>query len=235
MALIVKVFSGVLSDLFRRRKPLVVLGYGLAAVTKLVFPLAPTLGWIVAARFADRVGKGIRGAPRDALIADLTPPSRARRELRPAPGARHGRRGRRTAARDRGDGVFRRRFQGGVLGRGRPGVPCGARCWSFGVDEPDRTQSANGDKAKRLQLADVRRLGRTLSRSSSAIAAVLTLARFSEAFLVLRAQRRRARRRPGAVGDGRRCRSSTRRSRIRPAPPRIAATARGCSRRDSSR
>jgi MFS family permease len=72
-AMIVKVFSGVLSDFFRRRKALVVLGYGLAAVTKIVFPLAPTLGWIVAARFADRVGKGIRGAPRDALIADLTP------------------------------------------------------------------------------------------------------------------------------------------------------------------
>jgi MFS family permease len=73
-ALVLKVFSGVLSDLFRRRKPLVVLGYGLAALTKFVFPLAPTLGWIVAARFADRVGKGIRGAPRDALIADLAPP-----------------------------------------------------------------------------------------------------------------------------------------------------------------
>ena len=72
-ALIVKVFSGVLSDVFRRRKPLVVAGYGLAAVTKLAFPLATTLGWIVGARFADRVGKGIRGAPRDALIADLTP------------------------------------------------------------------------------------------------------------------------------------------------------------------
>jgi MFS family permease len=52
----VKVFSGVISDLFRRRKPLVVLGYGIAALTKLVFPLAPTLGWVVAARFADRVG-----------------------------------------------------------------------------------------------------------------------------------------------------------------------------------
>ena len=76
-AMILKVFSGVISDLFRRRKPLAVLGYGLAACTKLVFPLAPTLGWIVAARFADRVGKGIRGAPRDALIADLSPPGSA--------------------------------------------------------------------------------------------------------------------------------------------------------------
>src|SRR4051812_15362605 len=72
-AMIVKMGSGIASDYFRRRKALVLFGYGLAAVTKLVFPLAPTLGWIVAARFADRVGKGIRGAPRDALIADLTP------------------------------------------------------------------------------------------------------------------------------------------------------------------
>ena len=79
-ALIVKLFSGVISDFFRKRKPLVLLGYGLAALTKFVFPLAPTLGWIVGARFADRVGKGIRGAPRDALIADITPPaSRAAR------------------------------------------------------------------------------------------------------------------------------------------------------------
>ena len=57
-ALIVKLFSGVLSDWFRKRKPLVLLGYGLAAVSKFAFPLAPTLGWIIAARFADRVGPG---------------------------------------------------------------------------------------------------------------------------------------------------------------------------------
>ena len=78
-ALIVKVFSGVISDFFRRRKPLVVLGYGLAAFTKLVFPLAPTLGWIVTARCADRVGKGIRTAPRDAMLADVIPEGMAAR------------------------------------------------------------------------------------------------------------------------------------------------------------
>lgn len=72
-ASIVKVFSGALSDYLGQRKWLAALGYGLAAVTKPVFPLAPTIGWVVAARFVDRVGKGIRGAPRDALIADLTP------------------------------------------------------------------------------------------------------------------------------------------------------------------
>ena len=73
-AAITKVFSGVLSDRLGRRKPLVLFGYGLAALTKPVFALALTVGWVVAARFADRLGKGIRGAPRDALVADLTPP-----------------------------------------------------------------------------------------------------------------------------------------------------------------
>jgi sugar phosphate permease len=73
LALIVKVFSGVWSDVVRKRKALVVIGYGMAALTKFIFPLAPTLGWVVTARFADRIGKGIRGAPRDALIADITP------------------------------------------------------------------------------------------------------------------------------------------------------------------
>lgn len=73
-AAIVKVFSGALSDWLGRRKALAVVGYGLAALTKPVFPLAPTLGWVVAARFLDRVGKGLRGAPRDAMLADLAPP-----------------------------------------------------------------------------------------------------------------------------------------------------------------
>jgi MFS family permease len=73
-ASITKVFSGALSDWLGRRKWLAVAGYGLAAVTKPVFPLASTIGWLVAARFIDRVGKGIRGAPRDALVADLAPP-----------------------------------------------------------------------------------------------------------------------------------------------------------------
>ena len=72
-ASITKVFSGALSDYLGKRKWLAALGYGLAAVTKPVFPLASSIGWLVAARFVDRVGKGIRGAPRDALIADLTP------------------------------------------------------------------------------------------------------------------------------------------------------------------
>ncbi len=73
-ASIVKIFSGALSDWLGKRKLIVAIGYGLAAFTKPVFPLASSLGWVVAARFIDRVGKGIRGAPRDALVADIAPP-----------------------------------------------------------------------------------------------------------------------------------------------------------------
>ena len=72
-ASIVKVFSGVISDWLGKRKLLAVIGYGLAAFTKPIFPLASSVGWLVAARFIDRIGKGIRGAPRDALVADITP------------------------------------------------------------------------------------------------------------------------------------------------------------------
>lgn len=70
---ITKVFSGVVSDWIGRRKILLVVGYGMAALTKPLFPLASTVELVVAARFFDRVGKGIRGAPRDALVADVTP------------------------------------------------------------------------------------------------------------------------------------------------------------------
>lgn len=72
-ASITKVFSGALSDWLGKRKLLVVIGYGMAALTKPIFPLAPSVAWLIAARFIDRVGKGIRGAPRDALIADISP------------------------------------------------------------------------------------------------------------------------------------------------------------------
>jgi MFS family permease len=73
-ASITKVFSGALSDWFGKRKFLTAFGYGLAAFTKPIFPLASSIEWLIAARFIDRVGKGIRGAPRDALVADITPP-----------------------------------------------------------------------------------------------------------------------------------------------------------------
>ncbi len=72
-ALVVKVFSGALSDYLGRRKALTVLGYAIGAVTKPLFALAPTMGVVLTARLLDRVGKGVRGAPRDAMIADLAP------------------------------------------------------------------------------------------------------------------------------------------------------------------
>jgi MFS family permease len=73
-AAIMKVFSGTLSDYLGKRKFIMVLGYALAAFTKPVFPLAYSISWVVVARFVDRIGKGIRGAPRDALVADIAPP-----------------------------------------------------------------------------------------------------------------------------------------------------------------
>jgi MFS family permease len=73
-ALIAKVFSGALSDYFQRRKVLILLGYGMAALTKPLFPLATSAEAVFIARFLDRIGKGIRGAPRDALVADVAPP-----------------------------------------------------------------------------------------------------------------------------------------------------------------
>ena len=74
-ALVVKVFSGALSDYWGQRKRLAVAGYFLSALTKPVFPLASSIAMVLAARFVDRVGKGVRDAPRDALVADITPPA----------------------------------------------------------------------------------------------------------------------------------------------------------------
>lgn len=73
-ACVTKVFSGTLSDYLGKRKALTIIGYALAALTKPVFALAPAVEWVFAARFVDRIGKGVRGAPRDALIADIAPP-----------------------------------------------------------------------------------------------------------------------------------------------------------------
>jgi len=75
-AQITRVFSGWLSDVLGRRKALTVAGYGLAAAAKPLFPLANSIGLVLVARFVDRIGKGIRGAPRDALVADVTPPEK---------------------------------------------------------------------------------------------------------------------------------------------------------------
>ncbi|UJJ58012.1 MFS transporter [Rhodanobacter denitrificans] len=184
-AAITKVFSGALSDWLGRRKLLVAIGYGLAAFTKPVFPLAGTLGWVVAARFVDRIGKGIRGAPRDALIADLAPA-----ELR---GASFGlRQSLDTAGAFLGPALaialmwltadnIPLVFWFAVL----PGFAAFALV-VFGVHD------ARGDKEGKparapWSRAELARLP-PLYWGVVAIAAVFTLARFSEAFLVLRAQ-----------------------------------------------
>jgi len=187
IALIVKIFSGVMSDVFRKRKALVVLGYGLAAVTKLAFPLAPSLGWIVAARFADRVGKGIRGAPRDALITDITPSavrgaSFGLRQALDTVGAVGGPL-MAIAAITAFAGDFKAAFWVAVV----PAL-VSVTLLVLGVDEPDQRRIGDGsDTQKHLHLGDAKRLGRGFAVVVT-IAAVLTLARFSEAFLVLRAR-----------------------------------------------
>lgn len=180
---IVKVFSGTLSDRLGKRKALVVFGYGLGAAAKPVFPLATTIAWVFSARFVDRVGKGIRGAPRDALVADITPP-----ELR---GTAYG-------LRQSLDSVGA--FAGpllAVLLMVRLAEDIRAVLWVatvpavaavalliVAVREPLRHDVA--DRAS-FTVSDVQRLPRRYWLIV-AVGAVFTLARFSEAFLVLRAQ-----------------------------------------------
>lgn len=182
---ITKLFSGVLSDWLGKRKLLAVIGYGLAAFTKPVFPLASTLGWVIAARFVDRIGKGIRGAPRDALVADIAPP-----EVR---GASFGLR----QSLDK---------TGAFLG---PLLVILLMWWSandfkftfwvavipafialglmmFAVKEPLQIAPRKNAKIP-LSLSAMKQLGRRYW-VITALASLFTLARFSEAFLILRAQ-----------------------------------------------
>jgi MFS family permease len=184
-AAVTKVFSGALSDWLGRRKELAAFGYGLAAFTKPVFPLAPSLEWLIGARFVDRLGKGIRGAPRDALVADLAPP-----ELR---GASFG-------LRQSLDTVGA--FVGPLLAILLMVATANnftAVFWIavipafvsfllivFLVHEPERPGALRSVKSP-LSRAELASLG-TPYWWVVAIAAVFTLARFSEAFLVLRAK-----------------------------------------------
>jgi MFS family permease len=184
-AAVVKVFSGAASDWLGKRKGLAVLGYGLAAVTKPVFPLATSVGWFIAARFVDRIGKGIRGAPRDALVADLSP-----QHLR---GASFG-------LRQSLDTV------GAFVGPLLAIVLMWATASNFQlvfwvavvpaflavgmlmvwVSEPDRPVGLRAVKWP-LRPTELARLG-SAYWWVVLIAGIFTLARFSEAFLVLRAQ-----------------------------------------------
>ncbi|HEY8242667.1 MAG: MFS transporter [Vicinamibacteria bacterium] len=184
LALIVKVFSGAWSDAVRKRKPLVLAGYGLAALTKPIFALAPSFAWVAGARFADRIGKGIRGAPRDALIADITPS-----EVR---GAAFGlRQTLDTVGAVLGPiiaivalAVFAGNFQHAFWIAVIPAAICVALI-VFGVDEPDRIGGGSGERRK-LSLADANRLPLAFWLVSG-IATLMAIARCSEAFLVLRA------------------------------------------------
>ena len=186
IALMVRVFSGYWSDALSRRKPLVVLGYAMGAVSKLVFPLAPSLGLVVAARFVDRVGKGIRGAPRDALIADLTHPSVrgasfGLRQALDSVGAILG-----PLVAIVAIGYFAGDFRAAFWLAIPPAVLCVALL-CIGVREADDRAARAPDVNAKLSWRDVRRLDRRFV-IVTVIASVLTLARFSEAFLVLRGQ-----------------------------------------------
>jgi MFS family permease len=184
-ASITKIFSGALSDWLGKRKLLAVAGYGLAAFTKPVFPLAPTVSWLFAARFVDRIGKGIRGAPRDALIADIAPV-----QLR---GASFG-------LRQSLDTVGA--FVGPLLGIGLMWWTADnfkAVFWIavvpaflalalilFAVEEPARPPCLRRAENP-LSLQAIKRLGPVYWRVVM-VGVAFTLARFSEAFLILRAQ-----------------------------------------------
>ncbi|MGQ0695064.1 MAG: MFS transporter [Nitrospiraceae bacterium] len=184
LALVVKVFSGALSDYLGKRKELALFGYALGAMTKPLFALASGIGLVLTARLLDRVGKGVRGAPRDALIADITPPL-----LR---GAAFGLR---QALDTVGALVgpllavglmllwaddFRAVFWVAVI----PGLMA-VVLLQFGVQEPEPGQTRKGTTP--ISRDNLIRLGPAYWWVV-AIGSVFTLARFSEAFLVLRAQ-----------------------------------------------
>lgn len=183
-ALIIKVFSGVLSDYLGKRKWLAVAGYGLGALTKPLFALAPTASVVLSARVIDRIGKGIRGAPRDALVADITPP-----HLR---GAAFGlRQSLDTVGAFMGpllavglmllwSNDFRAVFWVAVI----PGL-LAVLLLMFGLREPEK--QSNAHRTNPIRLDNLKRLGLRYWRIVM-LGAVFTLARFSEAFLVLKAE-----------------------------------------------
>jgi MFS family permease len=183
-ALIVKVFSGTLSDYLGRRKMLAVIGYGLGALSKPLFAIATSAGMVFTARFVDRIGKGIRGAPRDALVADIAPPG--------VRGAAYGlRQSLDTVGAFAGPLLavglmllwaddFRAVFWVAII----PGVLAVALLF-FGVQEP--TRSAREKPVNPIHWRELKRLSGAYWWVV-AIGAIFTLARFSEAFLVLRAQ-----------------------------------------------
>jgi MFS family permease len=183
-AMMTRVFSGSLSDWLGKRKALALIGYGLGALSKPLFAVAPSVGFVFSARFIDRVGKGIRGAPRDALIADVTPPEQR--------GAAYGLRQSldsvgafvgpllAIALMLLSGGQFRLVFWVAFV----PGV-LAVMVLCFGVKEPDAT--AGKPLRSPLSRQSLVLLGRRYWLVAL-VGVVFTLARFSEAFLLLRAE-----------------------------------------------
>ena len=184
-ASISKLFSGWLSDRLGKRKALTVIGYSLGALSKPLFAVAPNASWVLFARFSDRIGKGIRGAPRDALVGDLAPPG-----LR---GAAYGlRQSLDTVGAFAGPLLamalmalfsddFRLVFWIAVV----PGLAA-VVILLFAVREPARARPLAAARSP-IHWRELGRLG-GLFWGVVAVGAVLTLARFSEAFLILRAE-----------------------------------------------
>lgn len=184
VALIVKVFSGTLSDYLGKRKALAVIGYGLGALSKPLFALASSAGMVFGARLTDRIGKGIRGAPRDALVADIAPP-----QIR---GAAYGlRQSLDTVGAFVGPLLaiglmllwandFRAVFWVAVV----PGV-LAVVLLIFGVREPE--QRPREQRKNPVHWRQLKRLGGAYWWVVL-VGAIVALARFSEAFLILRAQ-----------------------------------------------
>jgi len=182
-ASIAKVFSGYLSDRLRKRKVLILIGYGLAAVTKPLFALAGSPAVVFGARFADRIGKGLRGAPRDALVADVTPP-----EIR----------GRAFGLRQSLDTIGA--FAGPLLAIGLMAIlandmrmvfwiavipaALAVACVLFGVEDAPAARAPVS--APPIRLIDLKRLPSAFW-NVTLVGVVFTLARFSEAFLILKA------------------------------------------------
>lgn len=184
-ALIAKVFSGTLSDFLGKRKGLVLLGYGLGALSKPFFAVSTSVNTVLGARFMDRIGKGVRGAPRDALVADITP--------EPIRGAAYGlRQALDTVGAFLGPlaamalmfhfaGDFRRVFWLAT-------IPAGIAILLIvvGVREPE-TSHTDGKAKSPIHWRELRELPVEYWRVV-VLGAVFTLARFSEAFLILRAR-----------------------------------------------
>ncbi len=184
VAALVKLMSGWLSDRLKHRKTLVLAGYALGALSKPLFALAPSAAWVLGARLIDRVGKGVRGAPRDAMIGDLAPASMR--------GAAYGlRQALDTAGAFAGPALgialmtlFANHFRV-VFGLAAiPGLIAVA-ILLFGVREPARTVKP-ARQPLLVSRAEVRALGPAYWRVVM-VAVVIMLARFSAAFLVLRA------------------------------------------------